>query len=53
MNDEPLRCAQEDGRKKPYYVPELRTYGDIREITRNAASMDPIADGPGMFAKTT
>ena len=53
MNDEVMRSPLESDRKKPYQTPEFRSYGDIREITQNAASMAAVADGAGMFSKTT
>ena len=52
-DDLQLHPKKKDLAKKPYRTPELRSYGDIREITQNAASMAAIADGAGMFSKTT
>lgn len=40
------------GRKR-YSKPEVRAYGTIRAITRNAGTMGANADGAGMTSKTS
>ena len=39
--------------RKPYAKPQVRVYGTIKAITRNAGTMGMNSDGPGMTAKTS
>lgn len=38
--------------KRPYAVPRLFAYGDIRGVTSNVGNKGATSDGIGMFAKT-
>ena len=39
--------------RKRYAKPQVRVYGTIKAITRNAGTMGMNADGPGMTSKTS
>ena len=43
--------AAPDARKK-YSTPVVRTYGAVRDITRNVGTMAPRSDGAGPMSKT-
>ncbi|HET6972766.1 MAG TPA: hypothetical protein VFH96_02010 [Pyrinomonadaceae bacterium] len=46
MERKPNPTTQELETKKPYHKPEVISYGNIREITRNVGSKG-VADGGG------
>ena len=39
--------------RKRYAKPQVRVYGTIKAITRNAGTMGMFADGAGMTSKTS
>ncbi len=47
---EPAAQAPEHETKKPYHRPEVITYGNIRELTKNAGSKGAVDGGGGAAA---
>ena len=47
---EPTAQTQEHETKKPYHAPEVISYGNIREITRNLGSKGAVDGGGGAAA---
>lgn len=53
INDLNKPSNDSDPHKQPYHTPELVTYGDVREITKNAGGMTGMNDGGGGPDKTS
>lgn len=51
-HDKPKADAPAGGRRK-YSTPVLRTYGGIRDLTRNVGTMGARSDGAGPMSKTS
>lgn len=47
---DPAVLSTEHENKKPYHKPEVITYGNIREITRNAGPKGVVDGGGGAAA---
>jgi len=47
---EPTAIAQEHETKKPYHKPEVISYGNIREVTKNLGSKGNLDGGGGSAA---